>query len=101
MLEIRKTPAFETWLTGLRDRRGRAKIAARLDRLALGAAGDAAPVGQGVSELRLHFGPGYRVYFIRRGALVIVVLGGGDKATQDRDIAAAQRLASDVKDEGP
>ncbi len=99
MLELRRTSAFETWLTGLRDRRGRAKIAARIDRLALGHAGDVAPVGQGVSELRLHFGPGYRVYFLRRGINVVVLLGGGDKATQKRDIAAALEAAENLEDE--
>ena len=99
MLELRRTSAFEIWLTGLRDRRGRAKIAARIDRLALGHAGDVAPVGQGVSELRLHFGPGYRVYFLRRGINVVVLLGGGDKATQKRDIAAALEAAANLEDE--
>jgi putative addiction module killer protein len=98
-LEIRRTPAFETWITGLRDRRGRAKIVARIDRLAFGNAGDVAPVGQGVSELRLHFGPGYRVYFLRRGTTVVVLLGGGDKATQKRDIAAALEVAANLEDE--
>lgn len=99
MLELRRTSAFEIWLTGLRDRRGRAKIAARIDRLALGHAGDVAPVGQGVSELRLHFGPGYRVYFLRRGTMVVVLLGGGDKATQKRDIAAALEATANLEDE--
>ena len=99
MLELRRTSAFEIWLTGLRDRRGRAKIAARIDRLALGHAGDVAPVGQGVSELRLHFGPGYRVYFLRRGTMVVVLLDGGDKATQKRDIAAALEAAENLEDE--
>ena len=99
MLGLRRTSAFEIWLTGLRDRRGRAKIAARIDRLALGHAGDVAPVGQGVSELRLHFGPGYRVYFLRRGTMVVVLLGGGDKATQKRDIAAALEAAANLEDE--
>ncbi len=67
MLEIRKTRAFEDWLMGLKDQRGKAKIVARIDRLALGNPGDVSPVGEGVSELRIHFGPGYRVYFVRRG----------------------------------
>ena len=65
LLEIRKTDAFEVWLRGLRDQRGKAKIVARIDRLALGNPGDVAPVGEGVSELRIHFGPGYRIYFVR------------------------------------
>jgi putative addiction module killer protein len=99
MLEVRKTDAFETWLTRLKDRRGRAKIVARIDRLALGNPGDVAPVGEGVSELRIHFGPGYRVYFVRRGKSVVVLLCGGDKGSQERDIAQAKTLAAELEDE--
>lgn len=75
------------------------RIADRIDRLAGGNPGDVAPVGHGVSELRLHFGPGYRIYFMRRGELVILLLCGGDKSTQRRDIETARRLALDYKDE--
>jgi len=99
LLEVRKTDAFENWLTGLRDQRGKAKIVARIDRLALGNPGDVAPIGEGVSELRIHFGPGYRVYFVRRGKTVVVLLCGGDKGSQERDIAQAKSLAAELEDE--
>jgi putative addiction module killer protein len=93
MIEIRQTAVFAKWMAGLRDLRARAKIAARIDRLAFGNAGDAGPVGEGVSELRIHYGPGYRVYFTRRGPVVIVLLCGGDKGTQAKDIKTARALA--------
>lgn len=93
MLEIRKTPAFAAWLDGLRDLRGRARVQARIERLAAGHAGDAKPVGEGVSELRIDTGPGYRVYFTRRGREVVILLAGGDKSTQSKDIRTAQKLA--------
>jgi len=99
LFEVRKTDAFENWLTGLRDQRGKAKIVARIDRLALGNPGDVAPVGEGVSELRIHFGPGYRVYFVRREKTVVVLLCGGDKGSQERDIAQAKSLAAELEDE--
>jgi putative addiction module killer protein len=95
----RKTEAFETWRTGLKDQRGKAKIVARIDRLALGNPGDVSPVGEGVSELRIHFGPGYRVYLVRREKAVVVLLCAGDKGSQDRDIAEAKSLAAELKDE--
>ena len=98
MLEVRQTAAFSKWMTGLRDRRARAKIAARIDRLAFDNAGDVAPVGEGVSELRIHHGPGYRVYFVRRGQALILLLCGGDKGTQARDIKAAKALAAQLED---
>ena len=99
MIELRQTPAFAGWLRGLKDSVTRARIAARVQRLAFGNAGDARPVGGGVSELRLHFGPGYRVYFVQHGAVLIVLLCGGDKATQDRDIAQAVRMAQGIAKE--
>jgi putative addiction module killer protein len=92
MIEIRKTAVFETWFSHLRDRQARARISIRIDRLALGNPGDTKPVGGGVSEMRIDHGPGYRVYFARQGAAVIVLLAGGDKRTQDRDIRAALEL---------
>lgn len=98
MIEVRKTAAFSTWMAGLRDRRARAKIAARVDRLAFGNPGDVEPVGEGVSELRIHYGPGYRVYFVRRGRTLIVLLRGGDKSTQAKDIRAAKILAAHLED---
>ena len=93
VLEIRKTAAFAAWLDGLRDLRGRARVQARIERLAAGHAGDAKPVGEGVSELRIDTGPGYRVYFTRRGREVVILLAGGDKRTQSTVIRTAQKLA--------
>ncbi len=97
MIEVRQTERFAAWLLGLRDRQARARIALRIDRLSLGHAGDVRPVGEGVSELRIDHGPGYRVYFVRRGTALIVLLAGGDKSSQDRDIRAAIRLARDLE----
>ena len=96
MPEVRQTESFVRWLTGLRDRRARARIQARIDRLALGNPGDVKPVGGGLSEMRIDYGPGYRVYFVERGTAVVVLLAGGDKRTQERDIAAARELASNL-----
>jgi putative addiction module killer protein len=96
VIEIRQTHVFATWLDGLRDRDARARIDARLRRLSLGNPGDIKPVGQGVSELRIDYGPGYRVYFIQRGKLLIVLLAGGDKRSQDGDIKAALKLATEL-----
>ena len=93
MIEVRDTPEFRRWLADLRDPQAIARIAARVRRLAFGNPGDVKPVGGGLSELRIHYGPGYRVYFVRRGAELIVVLGGGDKTTQSRDIKEAKALA--------
>ena len=93
MLEVRRTEVFAKWLDGLRDLRGRARVQARIERLAMGHAGDVKPVGGGVSELRIDVGPGYRVYFTRRGETVVILLAGGDKSTQARDIKSAQALA--------
>lgn len=97
VIEIRETEAFSVWLRGLRDAQARARIAARIRRLAFGNAGDVKPVGEGVSELRIHYGPGYRVYFVQRGAVLIVLLCGGDKGTQGKDIEAAKRLAKETE----
>jgi putative addiction module killer protein len=97
MTEVRKTAAFSDWMAGLRDRRARARIASRIDRLAFGNPGDVESVGEGVSELRIHTGPGYRVYFVRRGETVIVLLCGGDKSTQTQDIKTAKRLAANLE----
>jgi putative addiction module killer protein len=97
MTTVRQHPEFGTWLRGLRDHQGRGRILKRLQRLARGNAGDVQPVGEGVSELRLHFGPGYRIYFRQRGD-EIVILWGGDKDTQARDIRTAQQLANELED---
>ncbi|MCJ9751122.1 type II toxin-antitoxin system RelE/ParE family toxin [Neorhizobium sp. BETTINA12A] len=93
MFELKQTETFLKWRTRLKGERARALIASRLDRLAFGHAGDVAPVGEGVSELRIHHGPGYRVYFQQRGDILIVLLCGGDKSSQAKDIKAAKRLA--------
>jgi putative addiction module killer protein len=97
VIEVRQTEAFATWFAGLRDERGRAKILARIRRLSLGNPGDVESVGAGVSELRIHFGPGYRVYFIHRRLTLAILLGGGDKSTQNRDIKAAIALAKELE----
>lgn len=96
--EIIISEAFETWLRGLKDRQGRARIVARLVKMSDGNLGDVRPVGTGVSEARLHFGPGYRLYFVQKGPVVIVMLGGGDKSTQSADIAKAIRMAEQWRD---
>jgi putative addiction module killer protein len=98
MNEIRQTEAFSEWLRNLSDSRARARIAARIDRLALGNPGDVAPVGEGISEMRIHYGPGYRVYFVQRGAALMVLLCGGDKSTQAGNIRTAKQLASELED---
>lgn len=95
-MEIRRTAVFDDWFNGLKDRQVRNRIFARLHRLASGNPGDHAGVGEGVMELRLHFGPGYRVYYVQRGDAVIIVLGGGDKSTQAKDIEKAKALAREV-----
>ena len=95
MVEFKQTETFRKWRTRLRDERARALIASRLDRLAFGNPGDVKPVGQGISELRVDYGPGYRVYFLRRGDKIIILLCGGDKSTQAADIKTAKRLAEE------
>ncbi|WP_338522518.1 type II toxin-antitoxin system RelE/ParE family toxin [Pseudomonas batumici] len=94
MLEIKQTATFMAWERKLRDHKAKALIAARVFRLANGLLGDVSPVGQGVSELRIHYGPGYRVYFQQRGSELVILLCGGDKGTQSRDIEIAKNLAS-------
>lgn len=96
-IEIHRAEEFNKWLSRLRDQRAVARIAARIERLEEGNAGDAAPVGQGVSELRIHYGPGYRVYYVQRGAVLFVLLCGGDKSTQRQDIKQAIELAAKVE----
>ena len=96
MIEIRKTAEFAQWLDGLRDMKARARVQSRLDRMAEGNPGDVKPVGEGVSELRIDFGPGYRVYFKSRGHEIIILLAGGDKKTQANDIKVALRLARNL-----
>lgn len=96
MVDIRKTEQFQSWYDGLRDVRAQARIDVRIRRLTLGLLGDVKPVGGGVSELRIDYGPGYRVYFVQRRQDVIVLLGGGDKKSQAADIKAARELAGRV-----
>lgn len=96
MIEIRKTDVYALWLDELRDLQARARIQVRVERLAVGNAGDVKPVGEGVSELRIDYGPGYRVYFTMRGRELVILLAGGDKKTQAADIKTALRLARNL-----
>jgi len=97
MIEVRQTTIFRRWLNGLKDRRAAERIAQRILRLEAGQPGDVRPVGAGVSELRVDHGPGYRAYFVLRGAVLIVLLCGGDKKSQQRDIARAKVLAAELE----
>lgn len=96
MVEIRKTETFAKWLDGLDDIRARARILVRIERLAAGNPGDVKPVGEGVSELRIDYGPGYRVYYKKQGRSVVILLAGGDKRTQSRNIKTALRMARNL-----
>ncbi|MBI4559676.1 MAG: type II toxin-antitoxin system RelE/ParE family toxin [Candidatus Hydrogenedentes bacterium] len=98
MTEIRKTYIFAQWLDDLKDVQARARVQARIERLAAGNPGDVQPVGEGVSELRIDYGPGYRVYFKKRGRELIILLVGGDKSTQSKDIKTALRLARNLSE---
>ena len=98
MYQIHKTDRFVNWIDGLRDLKGRARILARVARLASGHAGDVKPVGEGVSEMRIDVGPGYRVYFVKHGLVWIILLAGGDKSTQSADIKTALQLARNLRD---
>lgn len=95
-MEVRKTEVYVKWLDGLRDIRARARVLARVERLAVGNPGDAEPVGEGVSELRINYGPGYRVYYKQQGRELVILLVGGDKSSQSRDIKAALHLARNL-----
>lgn len=95
MIEIRQTARFMRWFRSLRDSQAQRRIQMRIDRLEIGNPGDVRPVGSGVLEMRIDYGPGYRVYFVQRGAAVVVLLAGGDKRTQHTDILTALRLARD------
>lgn len=97
MIEILETDEFKTWLAGLRDRQAKLAIGIRLVRLARGQLGDLRPVGDGVGELRIHMGPGYRIYVVRRGDVLIVLLHGGDKSSQARDIEKAKAIARSLE----
>ena len=96
MVEIRKTELFAKWIDNLRDIQAKARVLVRIERLASGNAGDVKPVGEGISEMRIDYGPGYRVYFIKRGNELIILLAGGNKSSQTADIKVAIRLASNL-----
>ena len=98
MIEIRQTEVYARWFAKLRDRQARARIDVRIRRLSLGNPGDARSLGAGLHELRIDYGPGYRVYFAWRGQVLVVLLAGGDKGTQDRDIRKARELAAELKE---
>jgi putative addiction module killer protein len=95
VIEVRRTKEFETWVRSLADRQAKLRIYARIDRLAIGNPGDVRPVGRGVSELRVNYGPGFRVYFAQKGQTLVVLLCGGDKSSQSADIAKAKKLAEE------
>ena len=95
MVEIVESATFKRWVRSLQDRRSVARINARLRNVSLGNFGDIRPIGNGISEMRIHYGPGYRLYFMRRGTTIVALLCGGDKASQQRDIERAKRLALD------
>lgn len=96
MFTVRHTPEFADWLGGIKDKATRIRLARRLDKAQRGLLGDVQPVGEGVSEMREHFGPGWRMYYLQRGQVLIIMLGGGEKSSQQADIAAAHRLAATI-----
>ena len=96
MIEVRQTTVFGRWLRDLRDIQAKARVNARIRRVSLGLIGEVKPVGDGVSELRIDYGPGYRLYFIRQGEAVLLLLVGGDKGSQDRDIRRAKAMATEL-----
>ena len=100
MVEVVKSATFDRWLRKLKDRRAAARVLIRIDRLAAGNPGDVKPVGEGISELRIAYGPGYRVYYLQEGQRLIVLLCGGDKSSQQKDIDEAKRIAADWKSHG-
>ena len=97
MFEIRKTELFTKWFENLNDRRAKARIQARIDRAEMGNLGDVSPVGEGVSEFRIFYGPGYRVYFVQKDSVLVILLSGGDKSSQKSDIAKAKKIASQLE----
>lgn len=97
MLEVYQTEEFSRWFEKLKDRKAKARIQARIDRIELGNLGDVEPVGEGVSELRLFYGPGYRLYFIKRSSFVVILLTGGSKSSQSKDIKKAKELAKQLE----
>lgn len=98
MIEIRETDTYKKWFHSLNDKRAKARIDVRIKRVSLGNFGDAQPVGNGVSELKIDYGAGYRVYFVKQGNLIVILLCGGDKSTQSKDIQKAHELAQRLKE---
>ncbi|MCO5072070.1 MAG: type II toxin-antitoxin system RelE/ParE family toxin [Rhizobiaceae bacterium] len=98
MFDVQETDAYSDWFQSLRDTNAKARILMRVRRLSLGNPGDVGPVGQGVSEMRIHYGPGYRVYYVQHGAAIVILLCGGDKSSQKDDIANAIELAAALKE---
>jgi len=98
MVEIRETDTFKKWFSELKDKKAKARIDVRIKRVSLGNFGDVEPVGNGVSELRIDYGAGYRVYFVKRGNIIVILLCGGDKSTQSKDIQRAYELAQRLKE---
>ena len=96
-LEVRQTAIFAKWFEGLKDRRAKARIQARIDRVEMGNFGDVEPVGESISELRIFYGPGYRVYFTQRDSVIVILLCGGDKNSQQADIARAKEIARQLE----
>ncbi len=97
MVQVRKTEIFSKWFNSLKDPRAKARIQVRIDRIEMGNFGDVAPVGEGVSELRIFYGPGYRVYFVQQSSVLVILLLGGDKSSQKSDIAKAKGLAKQLE----
>jgi putative addiction module killer protein len=98
MIEVRKTPYFTKWFKSLKDRKAKARIQARIDRVEMGNFGDIAPVGEGISELQIFYGPGYRVYFTQKHAVIVILLSGGAKGSQSADIVKAREIAKQLEE---
>jgi putative addiction module killer protein len=98
MIEVRQTEVFANWFKNLKDRKAKARVQVRIDRMEVGNFGDVAPVGQGVSEMRIAYGSGYRVYFVQKGPIIVILLSGGDKSSQSSDIIKAKAIANQLED---
>ena len=98
MIEVRQTEVFANWFKNLKDRKAKARVQVRIDRMEVGNFGDVAPVGQGVSEMRIAYGPGYRVYFVQKGPIIVILLCGGDNSSQSSDIIKAKAIANQLED---
>jgi putative addiction module killer protein len=98
MIEVRQTEVFANWFANLRDRKAKARVQVRIDRMEVGNFGDVAPVGEGISEMRIAYGLGYRVYFVQKGPIIVILLCGGDKSSQSSDIIKAKAIANQLED---